>query len=216
MANDPTPHIRKDLYIMATMVLKDMVLCPVCGAEMFPCAFDSEKRVIAYRCRMVSCLAEQEYSFEEVKLGEDERFHFVCLNDDGNVTWKCYEHGYCDYHIEHLLEMDFTKFERCCCILGRDEDDLEADLEYAQGEGRERIQNILHALDEESVAELGDDMLAENPVDIFDGDYVEAFVSEAMCNADGVDDFIEQMLSRIYDLFEINIDADGNILEDEA
>lgn len=200
---------------MATMLLKDMIICPECGAEMFPCAFDGENRVISYRCRMVNCLAEQTHSFEEVKLGEDEKYHFVCLNDDGDVTWKCYEHGYCDHHIENLLEMDFTKFERCCCILGRDIEDLDADFEYAQGEGREMIEKILAALDMDCLSELGEDMLMENPVDIFDDDYVEAFVAEAMCNVDGVDDFIEQMISRIYDLFEIDIDNEGNIVEEE-
>ena len=200
---------------MATMILKDMLICSECGAEMFPCAFDKENRVIGYRCRMVNCLAEQTHSFEEVKLEEGEKFHFVCLNDDGDVTWKCYEHGYCDNVIENLLEMDFTKFERCCCILGRDEDEIEADMEYAQGEGRECIQKILNALSKECVSELCDDMLVENSVDMFDGDYVEAFVAEAMCNSDGVDDFIEQMTSRIYDLFEIDIDMDGNIIEEE-
>ena len=191
---------------MATMVLKDMLICPECGAEMFPCSFDREKRVIGYRCRMANCLAEQTHSFEEVRLEKGEKFHFVCLNDDGEVTWKCYEHGYCDNYIEHLLELDFAKFERCCCILGREQDEMEADMEYAQGEGREIIRNILNALDEEAVSELGDDMLMDNPVDMFDGDYVEAFVCEAMCNTDGVDDFIGRMISRIYDLFEIDMD----------
>ena len=200
---------------MATMVLKDMIICPECGAEMFPSAFDKEERTIIYRCRMATCLAERTHSFEEVKLKEGEKIRFVCLNDDGDVTWKCYEHGYCDNCIENLLEMDFTKFERCCCILGRDEDEIEADMEYAQGEGRETIRNILNALDEDCVSELCDDMLVENPVDMFDGDYVEAFVAEAMCNGDGVIDFIYQMIDRIYDLFEINIDTDGNINEDE-
>ena len=200
---------------MATMVLKDMIICPECGAEMFPFAFDKETRTIGYRCRMATCLVERTHSFEEVKLEEGERFHFVCLNDDGDVTWKCYEHGYCDNYIENLLEMDFTKFERCCCILGRDEDEIEEDMEYAQGEGREIIRNILNALDEDYISELGDDMLMETSVDMFDGDYVEAFVSEALCNGDGIADFVEQMIARIYDLFEINIDTDGNITEDE-
>ncbi len=36
---------------MAAMVLKDMIICPRCGAEMFPCAFDGDNRLISYRCR---------------------------------------------------------------------------------------------------------------------------------------------------------------------
>ena len=200
---------------MATMILKDMIICPECGSEMFPCSFDKENRVIGYRCRMEDCQTEIIHNFDEVKLEDGEKYHFVCLNDDGDVTWKCFEHGYCDNYIENLIDMDFTKFERCCCILGRDDDEIEADMEYAQAEGRDIIENILNALDEDCVCELGEDMLMENPVDMFDGDYVEAFVAEAMCNLDGVDDFIQMMISRISDLFEIDIDEDGNISEEE-
>lgn len=200
---------------MATMVLKDMVICPKCGAEMFPSAFDKDERKISYKCCNESCKVEIEYGFDEVKLKEDERFHYFCLNDDGDATWKCYEHGYCDFHIEGLLEMDFTKFARCCCILGRDFEDMEADAEYAHSKGKEIIKKILDAIGEERTCELADEILYEMPVDMFDGDYLEAFVAESICDMDGVESFISNMIDSIYDMFEISIDENGQVIWEE-
>ncbi|MDO4732549.1 MAG: hypothetical protein Q4B50_03430 [Bacillota bacterium] len=198
---------------MATMVLKDTLLCPECGEEMFPCAFDRQERKITYRCSETDCGMEKECSFDEAKLEEGENFIYFCLNDDGEVTWKCFIHAYCEYDIDFLLEKDITKFQRCCCVLGRDVDEIEEDMKYAENAGKSKISRILAALGEEHIPELAKDMLFDIELDFFDGDYLEAFASQAMINEDGVDDFIYQMLDQIYELFEISLDEEGNPLE---
>ena len=200
---------------MAAMILKDVLVCPMCGENMYPCSFDKNRRRIGYRCWDEDCDLDMEFSFEDARLEEGERPQFFSLNDDGVVTWKCPVHGSCDNIIENLMDEDLTKFERCCCVWGRDEEELEADAEYAQGEGKETITKILDAIGEDQVEELAEDMICENDLDDFGGDYVAAFVAEALCNEDGVDDFIYLMINRIYDLFEISVNEDGEILDEE-
>jgi len=199
---------------MATMVLKDTIPCPVCGAEMFPAAFDRQERKISYRCSGSCCGAEKECSFEEAKLGEGEKFTYFCLNDAGEATWQCFSHAYCEYDIDFLLEQDLTKFQRCCCVLGRDAEEIEADLEFLEEDGREKISRILSAIGEDRIPELAEDMLYDVDPDLFDGDTLEAFVAQATINEDGPEEFIYQMLDRIYDLFEITVDEDGELVED--
>ena len=80
---------------MATMALKTIIQCK-CGKEMFPFQFDNKQQKIGYKCSDIACGAEMEFSFDEVKMGEGERINYFCLNDDGEMTWKCCCHGYCD------------------------------------------------------------------------------------------------------------------------
>ncbi len=201
---------------MATMALKDMILCPVCGAEMFPSAFDRAARKISYKCTAAECAAETECSFEEVRLGDGERYHSFCLNDDGDATWKCHRHGHCDLPIDSLLDKDFTKFQTCCCILGLNEEELEEEADHLSNEGKEQISRILSVLDEEQVLELVNELCDEDVLENCDDDYAEALAQQFFYSeCDTVDEFINWITDEIYSLFEISIDEDGNLLDDE-
>ena len=197
---------------MAAKVLKDMIICSECGEKMFPCAFDRENRKIAYSC--LSCGDVQEYDFEEVALGENEHYYAFCLNDDGDATWKCSEHGYCEFPIENLFEMDYSKLGTYCCLLAKTEEEITADIEYGQSKGRDQIQQILSRLDEDQINELADELLLEVDIDTFEGNLIDAFAMEASMWEEGFVDFLYQMMERIDD-FEIylDIDSDGNITE---
>ncbi|MBQ2778049.1 MAG: hypothetical protein IJF50_11120 [Peptococcaceae bacterium] len=196
---------------MATMVLKDMLICPECGAEMFPYSFDKESRVIGYRCSAEECCAEKTCGFDQVAVTEGEKINYFVLNDDGEVSWKCHFHGYCVDLIESLLDKDFTKFARSCCIYGREDDEIFEDMECIQGEGRTIVAKILNALDEDQLLELAEERGID--VDEYDGDYLEAFLGSVDFLVDDFRDFIYSLTDTIQYLFDISIDEDGELME---
>lgn len=111
---------------MATMILREHRACS-CGSMMFPSKFDKENKRIEYKC--LKCGKKEEYAFDEVGYdnGSDYKYSYFMLNDDGDATWKCYQHGHCDFNIENLIE-EPKKYERfietgCGLCMGVDETD---------------------------------------------------------------------------------------------
>ena len=196
---------------MATMALKDVVICPACGAEMFPSAFDRRERYIKYKCSSQDCASEAQYTFNDVKLEEGKPQTYFRLNDDGDATWKCFTHGYCDVPIESLFDKDYTKFRNCCCIFGRDEDEMEADAAFVEGEGKKIIEKILSLIGAEKASELANDMIDESLLDFFHDNVLDAFCAEATVSDSGAEDYLYQMSDRIFELFDITFDDEWNI-----
>ena len=83
------------------MQLKDVVMCE-CGGKMFPTKVDKKKREINYRCSVCECGKEVKRKYEEVALRDNENQEYFSLDDEGNITWKCYTHGYCEMDIDWL------------------------------------------------------------------------------------------------------------------
>lgn len=196
---------------MAKMVIRDHLDCD-CGGTMFPCAFDRENRTLTYKC--LGCGTVIERIFDEAALAEGEKYGFFCLNDDGCATWKCFEHGYCEFMIEDLFEGDrMQRFIDLSCAMCRYAEEAQADTE-ASPEDMARLENMLDSLTAEQFAELSESMGVES----FDGEPVTAqtymeYYLEAMNYGDyeGFSDFVETVSSNIFDLFEIEFDEDGNI-----
>lgn len=186
---------------MATMVLKDTVKCE-CGKEMFVWALDKENRRITYKCSDPNCTKTVEMSFDEAKLPENEKSGYFCLNDDGDMTWKCYNHGYCDFNVEWFSDDwqdKVNRFTELGCALESYMEEIEAELGNTDGH-IEELQEMFSHLEEEQIEEIASEMGVMVEEDIY-----SAFCSDfEECMLDGVydswDEYKEAIISTMYDL----------------
>ncbi|MPM16317.1 hypothetical protein SDC9_62695 [bioreactor metagenome] len=197
-------------------ILKDTLICKNCGAKMFPCAFDKEQQKITYKCIVIACGHTEEHCFQDVTMAPTEQYEYFCLNDEGTATWKCYCHGYCEFDIDSLMEKDFSKFVDDGCILAQTYDEVEDDFDYADGEGKEKLRKILTVLDAGQLSKLLEEQLSEVAPEDFEGDYIQALVTQFKINLTTTDDssysfdaFIDEILEMISDLFGISVDIYG-------
>lgn len=204
-------HLIERKINMASMVLKDMLICPECGEIMFPSAFDKKSRTLQYCCCAQECKTKSTKNFDEVAVPEYEKINFFVLNDDGEVTWKCHFHGYCECLIEDILDKDFTKFEHCCCIWGREDDEIFGDEKYAHEDGKIIIRKILSALDEEMICILAEEIGIE--LEEYNGKYADAFVDAADFLTGDFRDYVYSLTDQIYSLFDISLDENGEMLD---
>ena len=161
---------------MATMTLKTIVQCK-CGKDMFPFQFDNKYQKIGYKCSDTACGAEMECSFDEVKVEEGERIHYFWLNDDGQMTWKCCCHGYCDFDVEWFMDDWQDKVDRfinLACALEKYPEEIDSDIER-QEEHLAELKERLQELDEEQKLQLAEDMGIE-----IEDDYYMAFWNDFM------------------------------------
>ncbi len=196
---------------MAKMVLKEYFDCP-CEGAMFACSIDKENEKVTYKC--IRCGAAAEKSFDEVKLGENDRTDYFVLNDDGVVTWKCADHGYCEFRLEDLWWEDrLPRFIDLGCAVCKYPEEIEAEMEV--GEDDEAIvKNIIESLTPEQLAELSETMGVED----YDGDPInyESYMIyyrelAGYGEFESFWDFIETLKSTIFDLFEIEYDEEGKV-----
>lgn len=159
---------------MATMVLKDTIKCN-CGKEMFAASMDKVNRIMRYQCIDVNCGETVEKSFDEARLHEGERFGYFCLNDDGEITWKCANHGYCDFNIE-WFEDDWqdkvNRFVEMGCALESFFYEIQEEIESI-GERAEDVKRLLAHLDEEQMLAVAEEM----GIEVID-DIIGAFCAE--------------------------------------
>ena len=184
---------------MATMCLKDTCTCE-CGKIMFPFTMDMENKTIEYKC---SCCGETvTKAFDEVKSAEGERFDYFCLNDDGDITWKCGTHGYCDFSVEWLNDDWQDKVDRFvelgCCLEKYPEefDDMFEDF----GGNQDELFELFSHLEPEQIEEIANEMGIMVEDDIY-----QAFMNEYQerlcdCCLDDFDTFKEEIISTMFDL----------------
>lgn len=186
---------------MAKLVLKDVIKCE-CGKDMFVFALDKENKVITYMCIDECCGNKVEMTFDEAMLSENERFKYFCLNDDGQMTWKCYNHGYCDFDVEWFAN-DWVskayKFIEYGCALEADLDEIEEMFENPD-ERIEELRDLFAHLEDEQIEMIADEMgiMIEDDLyfaffDEFQTGLFEGFV-------DSWEDFKEQIISTMFDL----------------
>ncbi len=196
---------------MVKTVLKEFFACH-CEGAMFAHEIDKENEKVTYKC--IRCGATMEKSFDEVKLSENDRTDYFVLNDDGVVTWKCFEHGYCEFRIEDLWWEDrLPRFVDLGCGLGKYPEEIEAEMEVTD-EDETIVKNIIESLTHEQLAELSENMGVED----FEGDPITAetymiYYRElaGYGEFEGFGDFLETLKSTIFDLFEIEYDEEGNV-----
>ena len=199
------------------MVLKDSLICS-CGNHMFPFEFDSDEKIITYKC--TACGSSITKDFSDVSLQNNEQPKYFVLDESGEITWKCPTHGYCAFTIDSftngLYEMCGFEKMRCpiCYYESCEEDDNEANenekntLEYAQSEdAKNDIRAILDNLTEEQQRELVGQY--EVDPDDFGGHYPEALRMIFLyfyCDSDApFESYLEELKQQIYDLFEIDL-----------
>lgn len=199
------------------MVLKDCIMCSKCGKEMFPSAFDKDSRKITYECINEKCTCTEQFDFEEV---ETEKFKYVCLNDAGEITWKCYNHGYCEATVDLLFDKDSCiKFIELGCAFDKNMSEKDEEITYAETEGKRLLTELLAKLDENQIEEVADELLGGLDLDENDGNVVDAFLVDAIngieaSEYDSFYEFLDNLKDIIYDLFEID-DSDDEEEDEE-
>ena len=95
-------------------------------------------------------------------------------------------------------------------------DEVEDDFDYADGEGKEKLRKILTVLDAGQLSKLLEEQLSEVAPEDFEGDYIQALVTQFKINLTTTDDssysfdaFIDEILEMISDLFGISVDIYG-------
>lgn len=186
---------------MATKVLKDVITC-TCGKVMFPAKFDKESRVIGYKCVDELCGSTVEMSFEEAELPENENFKYFCLNDDGQMTWKCFNHGYCDFDME-WFEIGWQDKVKRFMELGCALDTYMEEIQGAFGDSDEQIEELkelFHHLDEEQIQMIADEMGVMCEDDIYTG-FCSDFEEGLMDGSYGSwDEYKDMIISTMFDL----------------
>ena len=86
---------------MADKMLKDVIKCE-CGFEMFPYAIHKDDETVLYKCVSENCECTKLLSLREATLGPEDMFTYFCLDDDGNMYWKCGIHGNCQSDLKWL------------------------------------------------------------------------------------------------------------------
>ncbi len=198
---------------MAKMVLKEFFICS-CDNGMFAHEIDKENQKVTYRC--IGCGATMEKSFDEVNLSENDRTDYFVLNDDGVVTWKCANHGYCEFRIEDLWYEDrLTRFVDLACGLCKYPEEIEAEMEVTD-EDEQIVKNIIESLTHEQLSELSESMGVED----FEGDPITYetymfYFNELMGYGEfeNFEDFVETLKTNIFDLFEIEFDWEGHVFK---
>lgn len=179
---------------------------------MFAYRIDNENEKVIYKC--IRCGAETEKSFDEARLGENDRADYFVLSNDGTVTWKCGDHGYCEFRLEDLWWEDrLARFVDLGCAVCKYPEEIE--VEMTVGEEDEAIlENIIASLSSEQLAELSETMGVEE----LDGGEITAETYMIYYNElagygefESFWDFIETLKNTIFDLFEIEYDEEGNI-----
>lgn len=199
---------------MATMHLRDVIKCK-CGKDMFVSGLNKENKTIDYTCMDECCGNTMKLGFEDAILPENEKFKYFCLNDDGQMTWRCFNHGYCDFDVEWFgydWQNKVNKFVEHDCALEKSIDEIDEiialfshfsrdeieEMFGNSGGGIEAIMALFSHLEEDQIQMIADEMgvMAEDDLysafmEEFENGLIEGYV-------DSWEEFKEQIINTMY------------------
>ena len=182
---------------MATTVLRDAIKCE-CGKEMFPASFDKARRLVSFHCSDPTCGKKVEVSFKDIEVPKTTDFKYFCFNDDGEMTWKCHNHGYCDFDISWFMidwQRKVNRFLEARCAVCNTEEEAEARRKYALQELKSEhnaLDQFLNRLDKEKIETLVQEVLGELTVP---QDYVDALRKDFIERMDAI---VTQILNQTW------------------
>lgn len=198
------------------MLLRDVIQCK-CGKDMFVSGLNKENKTIDYTCMNECCGNTMKLGFEDAILPENEKFKYFCLNDDGQMTWKCFNHGYCDFDVEWFgydWQDKVDKFAEHGCALEQSIDEIIAlftpfsreEIEEMGG-GIDEIIALFSHLEEDQIQMIADEMGVMAEDDLYSA-FMEEFANGLMEGyVDSWEDFKERIISTMYDL-DLCLDED--------